>query len=69
MKKFCKDYVELCKEGCKFMKDHWMGCIIFYIIWYVISLAIIFREDIIDYLEDVFESAKEKLFNRFKKEA
>lgn len=25
MKEFWKDYVDMCKEGCKFYKKHWKG--------------------------------------------
>ena len=28
MRKFCKDYIELCKESGKFYKEHWKGVIV-----------------------------------------
>ena len=28
MRKFWSDYYELCKQSCKFCKDHWFGLIV-----------------------------------------
>lgn len=44
MKKFFKDYWELCKQSGRFCKNHWLGLII----WYVVILALFWIPAIIE---------------------
>mgnify|MGYP004475124547 CR=1 FL=1 len=44
MKKFFKDYWDLCKQCGKFYKNHWLGIII----WYIITIAVFAMPAIIE---------------------
>ena len=66
MKKFWRDYWEACKACFGFMKKHWLGCIIFYIVACIVMIAIYcpmfyvnLWESLIDKIKYVFKK-KEK---------
>ena len=57
MKKFFKDYAELCKISGKFYKEHWLGCIVLNVILIVGEYLWFFRKLI-----------KERITKKFRKE-
>lgn len=63
MKKFFKDYWECCKTGFGFMKKHWLGCIIFYIVACVVMIAIYCPM----FYANLWESLTDKVKSIFKK--
>lgn len=54
MKKFFKDYVELCKASGAFYKKHWLGVILVNVIGSAAMLAWFNRENIKETLEEKF---------------
>lgn len=55
MKKFFKDYVELCKATGTFYKKHWLGVVLINVIGSAATLAWFNRENIKDTLKDNFQ--------------
>ena len=64
MRKFWKDYAELCKAAGRFYKKHWLGCIIFYIVACVVMIAIYCPMVYVT----LWESLTDKVKSKFKKE-
>lgn len=60
MKKFFKDYGELCKQSGKFYKDHWLGTIIMSVASGAITLAVMAGPEIKEKIEDKVHSIKHK---------
>lgn len=54
MKKFWKDYADLCKASGKFYKEHWFGCIVLNAAVIAGEFAWFYRDSIKDKLEDKF---------------
>lgn len=54
MKKFMKDYVELCKESGRFYKKHWKGVIALNVVIVGAELAWFYKDDIKDAIEEKF---------------
>lgn len=54
MKKFFEDYMDLCKHSCRFMKEHWMGYLVFCAGVAAAELIYLNRDEIV-------EAVKEKL--------
>ena len=50
MRKFWKDYAELCKATGRFYKEHWLGCILLNAAIVAGEFAWFFRDDIKDKL-------------------
>lgn len=63
-KKFWRDYWECCKGGFTFVKRHWLGCIIFYIVA-VLVMFVIYCPML---YENLWESLKDKFNTVFKKD-
>ena len=53
MNEFVKDYVDLCKEACKWYKKHWKGYLLFCIIAGGAEFAWFYRETIKSKLKGV----------------
>ena len=51
MKKFWKDYVDLCKESGNFYKKHWLGVIVLNAVLIAGEFAWWKRDEIKDYVE------------------
>ena len=64
MKKFWRDCWETCKANFGFMKKHWLGCIIFYIVACVVMIAIYCPMVYVT----LWESLTDKVKSKFKKE-
>ena len=56
MRKFWKDYFDVCKEGCKFMRNHWLG----YIIVCVVATILTFGCLVINWTE-LFQKMGERI--------
>ena len=50
MRKFWKDYAELCKAAGRFYKKHWLGCIVLNAVMIAGQYAWFYRDDIKDKL-------------------
>ena len=55
MKKFWKDYADLCKESGKFYKKHWLGVIVLNAVLIAGEFAWWNRDEIKDYVESKIE--------------
>ena len=55
MKKFWKDYADLCKESGKFYKKHWLGVIVLNAVIIAGEFAWWNRDEIKDYVESKIE--------------
>lgn len=55
MRKFWKDYAELCKATGRFYKEHWLGCIVLNTAIIAGEFAWIFRDAIKETVKDKFE--------------
>lgn len=51
MKKFWKDYADLCKESGNFCKKHWLGVAVMNLVSLAGTIAWWYRDDIKDYVE------------------
>lgn len=60
MKKFFKDYADLCKESGRFYKEHWLGCIVMTVVVTGAEVGWFFRRDIKDAIEDKLEERRNK---------
>lgn len=60
MKKFLKDYWNLCKDSGTFYKKHWLGVIILNIVGSAAVLAWFFREQIIENFKEKFKMGKKE---------
>ena len=62
MKKYFKDYGELCKQTGAFYKKHWLGTIIANIVVFIGSAALFWpkwmKEEIVDDVKSVFKKEK-----------
>lgn len=58
MKKYFRDYCELCKETGKFYKRHWIGVVIMNIVGIAAVLAWFFRGAIIEEIKCKFKKIK-----------
>ena len=50
MRKFWKDYAELCKAAGRFYKKHWLGCIVLNAVMIAGQYVWFYRDDIKDKL-------------------
>ena len=66
MRKFCKDYIELCKESGKFYKEHWKGVIVMNVVVIGAEYAWFFRDQIKETIKDKLE---EKRYKKVEEEA
>lgn len=55
MKKFWKDYADLCKESGNFCKKHWLGVIVLNAVLIAGEFAWWNRDEIKDYVESKIE--------------
>ena len=55
MKNFVKDYLTLCKDGCRFYRDHWKGMIVLYAVSAGVTYAYLARDEIMDKLKETFK--------------
>ena len=55
MKKFWKDYADLCKESVNFCKKHWLGVIVLNAVLIAGEFAWWERDEIKDYVESKIE--------------
>ena len=46
-KKFWKDYFALCKESCKWMKNHWKGYIVFCVVITTVYVGVFYIQEVI----------------------
>ena len=46
-KKFWKDYFALCKESCKWMKEHWKGYIVFCAVITTVYVGVFYSQEVI----------------------
>ena len=46
-KKFWKDYFALCKESCKWMKNHWKGYIVLCVVITTVYVGVFYIQEII----------------------
>ena len=60
MRTFVKDYVDLCKENCKFYKKHWFGVIVMNVAATAGILAYYGRDEIKDKLEEKFGKKRDE---------
>lgn len=60
MRKFWKDYVELCKATGRFYKEHWLGCIVLNVTIVAGEFAWFFRDVIKDNIKDKLTSKSVK---------
>ena len=60
MKEFWKDYVDLCKHSCRWMKKHWKGYILVCIIIYALTFIWLSRDYIMDYIREKFSKKTEE---------
>lgn len=58
MKKFFKDYKELCKHNNRFYKEHWFGTIVLDVAGCVIGLAVLAGPHIKDLIEEKINQKK-----------
>ena len=58
MKKFWKDYADLCKESGNFCKKHWLGVIVLNAVIIAGEFAWWNRDEIKDYVESKIEKAE-----------
>lgn len=66
-KKFWKDYWDLCIESLKFIKQHWIGVIIFSVI-YTLIVLIIYCPYLLGYLFGFVDGLKEKILGKSEEE-
>lgn len=59
MKKFVKDYIDLCKMSCDFYKKHWLGVILINVVSSAAIMAYYGRDYIKEALEEKFHKDKE----------
>lgn len=55
MKKFFKDYAELCKETGRFYKKHWLGTIVMNLVGSAVVFAWFSKDYIKETLEEKFQ--------------
>lgn len=65
MKKFFKDYGELCKSTGRFYKNHWFGTIIMNIVVTFICILLFWPKELKEYM---FDNVKEKFSKKEKEE-
>ena len=46
-KKFWKDYFALCKESCKWMKEHWKGYIVLCVVITTVYVGVFYIQEVI----------------------
>ena len=59
MKKFFKDYVELCKASNSFYKKHWFGVMVMNVVSFAGMFAWYSRDQIKDAIEEKFHKKEE----------
>ena len=59
MKKFWKDYADLCKESGKFYKDHWFGVIVLEAAIIAGTFAWLGRDEIKNQIKEKFHKKEE----------
>ena len=64
MKRYFKDYGELCKQTGAFYKKHWLGTIIMNIVVFICSAALFWpkwmKKELVDNVKSVFKKEKEE---------
>lgn len=60
MKKFWKDYANLCKESGKFYREHWFGVIVFEVVSIAATCAWLGRDEIKNQIKEKFHKEEIK---------